>query len=306
MKYSNKQCNLSSGEILSHQSHIKSNLDFVTVYIPTHNRAKLVKRAILSVLNQTYPNIEIIVVDDCSSDNTHSELLQFIEKKQIIYLRNDPLSGAPKTRNKAISHAKGKYITGLDDDDYFLQNRIQEFVNCYKPCYSFISSGQIVKSASKQKTAYTCPEKVNLKKIMSSNIVGNQIFTETYKLREIGGYDESLPAWQDYDLWIRLIKTFGTARKIGLATYVFDQSHPHERISNNLDKIYSAYKLFQSKYPEYTNDTYYRGALTISLYNYDKTKYTAATFFQLALTGNCYRALRGYLSFIFTRNKPGS
>lgn len=280
---------------------MKSQVDLVTVYIPTHNRAKLIKRAILSVLNQTYSNIEIIVVDDGSSDNTYSELFELIEKNQIVYLRNETPSGAPKARNKAISQAKGKYITGLDDDDYFLQDRIQAFVSSYKPDYSFVSSGQIVKSRSKQKTDYTHPENVDLKKIMSSNIVGNQIFTETYKLREVGGFDESLLAWQDYDLWIRLIKSFGAARKIGLATYVFDQSHSHERISKNLDNIYSAYISFQNKYPEYRNNKYYRGALTISLYNYDKSKYNLPILFQLALSGNCYRAFRGYLSFILKR-----
>lgn len=298
MKYGNKQSNLSSGEILGHQSHIKSTLDFVTVYIPTHNRAKLVKRAVLSVLNQTYPNIEIIVVDDCSSDNTHSELLQFIEKKQIIYLKTEAPSGAPKARNKAIFHATGKFITGLDDDDFFLKNRIQKFVSSYHNRYSFVSSGQIVKSRSKQKIDYADLEKVNLKKIMTSNVIGNQIFTETYKLQQVGGFDESLPAWQDYDLWIRLIQSFGTARKIGSATYVFDQTHPHERISKNLENIYSAYISFQNKYPEYKNDKYYRGALTISLYNYDKPKYNLQKLFHLAFTGNFYGAFRGYLSSI--------
>ncbi len=110
-----------------------SNEPLVTIYIPTYNRVELLKRAIDSVLTQTYKNIEIIIVDDCSPDTT----IQFLEKltkkdSRVRYFQNEKNSGACVSRNKAILEAKGEFITGLDDDDYFLPNRVEDFVSYWK------------------------------------------------------------------------------------------------------------------------------------------------------------------------------
>lgn len=95
------------------------NFPLVSVYIPTRNRSKLLHRAVHSVLEQSYDNFEVIIVDDGSTDETYTIAKELEnQNKNIIVLRNEIARGACVSRNLAISHSKGEYITGLDDDDY--------------------------------------------------------------------------------------------------------------------------------------------------------------------------------------------
>ena len=88
----------------------------LTTIIPTYNRAALVKRAIQSVLNQTFQDFEIIVVDDSSVDNTE-EVVKGFRDDRIRYIRHPNNKGLPAGRNTGIKVASGEYIAFLDDDD---------------------------------------------------------------------------------------------------------------------------------------------------------------------------------------------
>src|SRR5690606_1394413 len=104
-----------------------------TVYIPTYNRVELLKRAVESVRQQTYQNLDIIIVDDCSKDSTHEYLKEITKQdSRIRYFIKEKNSGACVSRNIAIENARGDFITGLDDDDYFLNSRIEFFLEGYK------------------------------------------------------------------------------------------------------------------------------------------------------------------------------
>ncbi|WP_158650917.1 glycosyltransferase family 2 protein, partial [Acinetobacter indicus] len=109
---------------------MNGNQPLVTVYIPTYNRLELLQRAVKSVQEQTYHNLEIIIVDDCSTDGTH-EYLEKVSKedKRVRYFLKEKNSGACVSRNIAIKNSKGEFITGLDDDDYFERNRIEIFLH---------------------------------------------------------------------------------------------------------------------------------------------------------------------------------
>lgn len=227
----------------------------VTVYMPTYNRVALLQRAVESVLSQDYRNIELIVVDDNSTDGTHEYLAKMAdEDPRFKYFINEKNSGACVSRNKAIFAAKGEFITGLDDDDYFLPNRISTFVNSwlsiqgdYVALYS--NSYLIKKNTTKfhpRKKVKTC----NKSDLLTSNWIGNQIFTKTSLLKEIGGFDEQFPAWQDLECWYRLLGHYDSkALLVPQYSYVVDESHPHERITTTkLDSVYKAYDLFCDKY----------------------------------------------------------
>lgn len=87
----------------------------VTVYMPTYNRVDLLQRAVESVLSQDYKNIELIVVDDNSTDDTHKYLSKIVEEdSHFRYFINEKNSGACISRNKAIFSTNGEFITGLD------------------------------------------------------------------------------------------------------------------------------------------------------------------------------------------------
>ena len=88
----------------------------VSVIMPSWNTGKFIAESIQSVINQTYKNWELIIVDDCSTDNTDEIVGKFIDIR-IKYLKNEKNSGAALTRNRALREAKGEWIAFLDSDD---------------------------------------------------------------------------------------------------------------------------------------------------------------------------------------------
>lgn len=230
----------------------------VTVYIPTYNRLELLKRAIESVRNQTYQNLEIIVVDDCSIDGTH-EYLQSLHQidTRVHYMIKEKNSGACVSRNIAIEKANGYFITGLDDDDYFEKNRIENFINAVKKddkkaYYSRIkvkiSENEIREPSAR--SLLKCSEIKSHKDLLKQNFIGNQLFVKTEILRKAGGFDKNLKAWQDLECWFNVLKTQNvTIVRLEEPTQVVDISHAHERITTKkLDNVIEAYQYFVQKH----------------------------------------------------------
>jgi len=220
----------------------------VTVYMPTHNRRDLLERAVNSVLGQTYTNIELIIVDDGSVDDTW-EYLQSVKDDRLRAFKISPARGACNARNKAIFEARGDFITGLDDDDYFLQDHIIDFIDAWlfsKPYVVAIYSNILRQTDKGCKKAYPKLDQCKAEDLIYANWPGNQVFTKTEYLRKISGFNADLPAWQDFDCWYRLLKVNGgVATRKNSHTYVLDISHPHERISNgDCKKMYSAWSVF--------------------------------------------------------------
>ncbi|HOV16974.1 MAG TPA: glycosyltransferase family 2 protein [Candidatus Cloacimonadota bacterium] len=119
------------------------NYPLVSVVINTHNRCQLVIRAINSALNQTYPNIEIIVIDANSNDNTR-EVVNSIEDKRIIYFFS-PNSDFSYCVNTGFKIAKGKYVALLDDDDEWLPNKLEKQIELFEKLdssYGWVGCGE--------------------------------------------------------------------------------------------------------------------------------------------------------------------
>src|SRR5690554_6805784 len=165
----------------------------VTVYMPTHNRVDLLQRAVGSVLNQDYKNIELIIVDDNSEDGTSNYLTMLAQSEsRLKYFRNDSNLGACSSRNKAIFSAQGEFITGLDDDDYFLSNHISSLLNAWVvrqegtvAVYPELKRKAIDGVRDSQKKLDRC----NFEHLIHANWIGNQVFTRTENLIDIGGFD---------------------------------------------------------------------------------------------------------------------
>lgn len=100
----------------------------VSVIIPTYNRARFLDRAIQSVLKQTYKNLELIIVDDNSSDDTDA-LIASIKDDRLCYIKHDTNKGASAARNTGIKDARGEYIAFLDSDDEWLPTKLEEQVS---------------------------------------------------------------------------------------------------------------------------------------------------------------------------------
>lgn len=242
---------------MNHASQTGLPNPLVSVYLPTRNRSQLVARAIESVLAQSYAPIELIVVDDCSEDDTEAVVRRYITSdapsKRVVYFRLDTPSGACAARNKAIKAANGTLITGLDDDDYFLPDRIARLVQAFDPdTCAFVFDGYMRKQVSSdgkaRETRIRLDKPAELAGLLKRNIVGNQVLTLTERMRRAGGFDVALPAWQDYDLWLRLVQAFGPGMPLGGVSYV-QTIHPGApRISGDVERIKRAYEIFLNKH----------------------------------------------------------
>src|SRR3989344_7178518 len=103
----------------------------VTIMMPTKNRAQFIMDAIISMLNQSYYNWELIILDDCSTDNTETIVKSVSEfDKRVRYFRNsEPLNSIPKSRNKILELSRGDLIGHLDDDDLLREDAIEKTVS---------------------------------------------------------------------------------------------------------------------------------------------------------------------------------
>ena len=214
----------------------------VSVYIPTYNRLSLLKRAVESVLLQSYENIELVVVDDNSTDGSYEYLQQLaLVDDRVVSIRKSGAKGASASRNIAIKAAKGILITGLDDDDYFLKDHIKKLVFGYRSDYSCVFARFFSWKDIFLSPICFATRRVSFRQLKYFNIIGNQVLIETTRLRNLNGFDENLGAAQDYDLWLRVTKKWGAARMLYLDTYRVDVGHGYGRISDDSAKKCLAY-----------------------------------------------------------------
>jgi glycosyltransferase involved in cell wall biosynthesis len=213
----------------------------VSVYIPTNNRSSLLVRAIESVLQQTYKNIELIIVNDYSTDNTRVTLENLqLQNGNIKTLNTDKKIGACESRNMAILNSKGMFVTGLDDDDYFNDRcRIERLVNFWFEDKKY--SKKVLFDDVKVKTRFGI---INRKKnnlvtnqnLRTSNSVGSQIFALRETYIDCGLFDPLMPLWQDWDICYRISKMGFTFVNIQNFSYCVDKSHNFNRISKSDDE----------------------------------------------------------------------
>ncbi len=233
-------------DIESGDQMIMTTSSKVSVYITTCNRIEKLKRALASVQKQTYANIEIIVCDDASIDGTQEFMQDIVlNEKNIKYLRNETNKGACAARNLAIFSASGDFITGLDDDDEFTEDRISFFVERWDDKYSFIccnftnvfEDGSAKDYYQKNKGIIVA----DYKKLLFDNIASNQVFTTTERLQKIGGFDIKARRLQDWDTWIRLSFLFGNFIKYPDVKYIMHNDH-----KQNQKRVSTSYSLDQA------------------------------------------------------------
>ena len=181
---------------------------FFSVIIPTYNRAGFLKKAIESVLNQTYYDLELIVVDDGSCDET-GKLVSGYRDKRIIYKKLRKNHGVSHARNVGIEIAAGGFIAFLDSDDWYLTNKLEKTFEYIRKCpeikifhteETWYRNGRLFR----QKKKHTKPTGNVYKDVLpiccisvSTAVIKKEVFDD------IGLYDESLEACEDYDFWLR-------------------------------------------------------------------------------------------------------
>lgn len=179
----------------------------VSIVLPTYNGAKYIRQSIDSCLNQTYKNIELIIVDDGSTDRT-PRIIKSYKDKRIKYIRHDKNKGLPHALNTGFANATGSYLTWTSDDNFYVKEAIEKmlsFLKEKKGSFVFCDYYLLKNNNFSQRRLFRLPDRVDLG---INNHIG-ACFLYSRKVKDIiGDYDPDVLLGEDYDYWIRVSKKF--------------------------------------------------------------------------------------------------
>ena len=179
----------------------------VSIIMPTYNCAKFIEKTIESVLAQTYKNWELIIVDDCSKDNTE-EIVKRFKDDRIKYNRLEKNSGAAVARTEAMRLAAGSYMAFLDSDDLWKENKLEnqiKFMQDNKYNFTCTAYEQIDEQGNKVGKVIQTKKKANYNRILLDCPVGNS--TVMYNVDNLGKFEvPNIRKRNDDALWLQIIK----------------------------------------------------------------------------------------------------
>lgn len=244
-------------------------IPFFSIIIPVFNRKEKISIAIQSVLDQSFNNWELLVIDDNSSDNT-SEVIKSFKDPRISYFKNNKNFGAAYSRNRGIEKAKGEIISFLDSDDQFFPDFLTKtflFFQNKSRDIGFCWTGLKVKYTSKTKEEIWNPKIKNsayysfLKELRIGSGCGISILKEVFS--KCGMFNEELSAAEDTDFFLRIVQEFdfGVIDEI----LVFIDKSGKDRLSLNYHNNAESYNKFIhqhwpmiNKYPELQRKYFYK------------------------------------------------
>lgn len=220
----------------------------VSVIIPTYKRSKSLNRAIDSVLSQTYPNIEIIVVDDNGKGSkyqieTEKSLENYIKTDKIKYITHDVNRNGSAARNTGFKHSKGEYINFLDDDDVFLPKKIERQVEALDK--SEAKYGATYCNSLIRRIQNITNRKISIctKSLLSGNICREYLMNECpfntstilfrrSVIQKLNGFDDSFVRHQDYELLIRFFVLYEIVSTGNEPLVVYDTMNDRGNVPN--------------------------------------------------------------------------
>ncbi|MBQ8783277.1 MAG: glycosyltransferase family 2 protein [Clostridia bacterium] len=230
----------------------------VSVVIPTYKReAECLSKAINSVFAQTYKNTEIIVVDDSPSTyekrNEVKIYISSLADKNVIYLQNEKNIGGSLTRNRGIEASHGKYITFLDDDDWYTPEKIETQLNFMikNDCDASLSNTIMCKNGNPVEVRdFKDISAFDKKSLLHYHLLHHLTGTSTYmfkadKLRKIGGFDDAL-CGQEFILMLKAIEGDLKIRYMDV-NHVFHTISSKGSISFSKNKIQGEKNLYKIK-----------------------------------------------------------
>ena len=256
----------------------------VSIIIPTYNSSRFIKRTIGSVLAQTFRDWELIIVDDCSKDNTELAVKEFAKiDKRIKFFKTPKNSGGPATpKNIGIEKAEGEYIAFLDhDDEWFpekLEKQLRVFENSKNKNLGLVSCYFNIRDNNTNKIIYT-HTKLFKGDVLHNLIKGNfivtcsNVFTKKSILEKVGLFDINLKVSDDWDMWLRIVEKGYTFDYIQepLLNYFIHQHNACYGNKNLNEKKEFAY-LYEKHLGLFKENIYIQGYYYNSIKNYRKSR----------------------------------
>lgn len=219
----------------------------ISVIMPVYNGAKTVKGSIESILTQTYKDLELIIIDDGSTDNSAEIIKSFSDDRIKYYTQKN--SGSPAgPRNAAASHSTGEFIALCDQDDIWYPKKLEKQVAAYEKSPNkekigiiytqadFINKEGVKTGLSETPNEGFMDQNTSFKKIISGNfIIACSAIIPLKTIKEFGGFNENLHGNDEYDLWIRISMKYGT---YGIAEPLCAWRYTEVGFSVNISKVY--------------------------------------------------------------------
>ena len=239
----------------------------VSIVTPSYNSSQFISSTIQSVCLQTFTNWELIIVDDCSKDNSISIINEFIKKDpRIKLILNDCNEGAAVSRNKAMAYATGKYIAFLDSDDLWEPFKLEKqitFMETNNALLTYTSYMLIDEQSNPLNRVIVPEEKLNYLGLLKENQIG--CLTAIYNQESLGKHFMPLiRKRQDYGLWLSILKVTPSAYKVpgvlakyrvrknsissskfGLLKYNFQLFNKHEKLSVFMSIYYVGWNVYR-------------------------------------------------------------
>ena len=233
-----------------------SSLPLVSAVITTHNRLPLLKKALQSVADQSYENIEVVVVDDASTDDTKD----YMESEnpvacRYVHIPPEKSKGGNHARNVGVSLSRGEWVAFLDDDDEWFTDKIKRQVECAaeNPGCGMVGCRRIVEFDNGARTSR--PDYLHDGDMSEEILTGipyttSMIMVRRTTLLEIGGFDEQLTHWQEYEMQIRLCQVATVAAVDDNLVLYRSYRENKSRLSNQLERWLAAVERICSKHKD--------------------------------------------------------
>ena len=234
---------------------MKNENPLISVVIPVYNRAHLIEKTINSVSEQSYKNLEIIIVDDCSTDNIE-ELIKKLNNLQIRFFKQKMNMGPSAARNRGVEEAKGELIAFLDSDDEWYPDKIEKQV---KQLVELDGNTVLVYSGFEMidfTTGGKIGEKLSTVDLCKNFISGTFLLTpqpsttlvRKSAFKEVGGFDINLKANEDTELAIKLCKKY---KLIPTNEILVKVTRNHNQLMGNLKNYIEAREIILQKHSNY-------------------------------------------------------
>ncbi|CQR58613.1 glycosyltransferase family 2 protein [Paenibacillus riograndensis] len=190
--------------------------ELISIVMPTYNRGNVIEKAIDSVINQTYLNWELFIVDDASTDNTIEVVSKYINKdSRIQFISNALNKGANACRNQGAALANGEYLAFLDSDNQWYQDKLQkqfDVLNVSSLNTAFVYSKEEVINEGfiniVPQKAYS-PEELKTILLYKNVVDTSTVLITKASFNSVGRFDETMPRLQDWELFFRLVVVYG-------------------------------------------------------------------------------------------------
>jgi glycosyltransferase involved in cell wall biosynthesis len=214
---------------------VKDKEPLVSILMPIYNYGNRINQTLNSVFNQDYTNYEIILVDDGSTDEfvkMKLKQLETVDRVKVVYKEN---GGPSSARNEAFKHSKGEFILPLDSDDMVMDGYIKTCVNILSTNKNISPVYCDTHHVGQMQGVEQRPEWSKERLVQGPFIVNCSMFHRE-SFEKVGGYDEELNGWEDYDMWLRMMKEGYVGKRIPKPLFIYFHHENDGTVSTNANK----------------------------------------------------------------------